>query len=576
MPDLFEQRRRIGHVTSSTGDGVWSTLPEAAHHPSAHHGERLVFGQVGQFVVIQTTGRPAFGRITEVKTVERSDQQLENRASGSRLPAEAHVQLLSSLRSDGRGARGILDQPRIGDVVFLARPETLQDVIEPDRDSSHPRLPLGVLSDPSRAPVTMTVSSLFGRHCAIFGATGSGKSWTVAHLLEELQLLNGKAILIDATGEFHELTRGVQHCSVGTGRDKPEKRVVAALPHAAVAEDGIMAFLRPTASAQLPRLREAIRSLRLAHVIKGTEDGTRWLDEHGCIQKENKDRSAFNRLMSSHTKAIEDPHGPFDFGRLAHQVAYECVYLSGRAPNAHLFGGRDENAIGYCSSLMLRIVDTMNDPHVSEILLPTKDTPSVLTVIDEFVAGEENLLRISVRSLPFARNLREIVVDTIGRHLLGKARDDVFRDAPLIVFIDEAHQFFGKVVGDEFTAVELDSWEVIAKEGRKYGLTTCMATQRPRDIPAPVVSQVGTHVVHRLSDGRDREYVESASTELDRGAARLLPGLVEGEALLVGVDFPVPISVLMTPPAKRPESEGPKYHHWADAPTPSGAARPAG
>jgi DNA helicase HerA-like ATPase len=59
--------------------------------------------------------------------------------------------------------------------------------------------------------------------------------------------------------------------------------------------------------------------------------------------------------------------------------------------------------------------------------------------------------------------------------------------APLLVFIDEAHQFLNKRIGEETNRFELDAFGNIAKEGRKYGLNTIIATQRPRDIPEDVL-----------------------------------------------------------------------------------------
>src|ERR1019366_8948530 len=109
-------------------------------------------------------------------------------------------------------------------------------------------------------------------------------------------------------------------------------------------------------------------------------------------------------------------------------------------------------------------------------------------------------------------------------------------------FLDEAHQFLNRQIGDELLQVQLDAFGVIAKEGRKYGLVTVIATQRPRDIAEDVLSQMGTMVVHRLVSPYDRETVERASGEIDKAAASFLPVLAQGEALVIGVDFPIPLA----------------------------------
>ena len=130
---------------------------------------------------------------------------------------------------------------------------------------------------------------------------------------------------------------------------------------------------------------------------------------------------------------------------------------------------------------------------------------------------------------------------------------------PTVVVLDEAHQFLSKSIGDENNRVSLDAFGLIAKEGRKYGLTTLLATQRPRDIPEDVLSQMGMFIVHRLINERDRDIVEKACGNLDGSAAAFLPTLGQGEAILVGVDFPMPTPIKVTEPEYPPQSEGPSY-----------------
>src|SRR6185503_5973027 len=132
-----------------------------------------------------------------------------------------------------------------------------------------------------------------------------------------------------------------------------------------------------------------------------------------------------------------------------------------------------------------------------ECLFQTNGT-SLVDEIDSFLSDETlSVALVSFRDVRFEHNTREVLLNIIGRHLLGLARSGRFKVRPLIVFLDEAHQFLGRIVGDEYGSVRLDSFGLIAKEGRKYGLTCVLATQRPRDIPQDVLSQLGTLLVHR-------------------------------------------------------------------------------
>lgn len=136
-----------------------------------------------------------------------------------------------------------------------------------------------------------------------------------------------------------------------------------------------------------------------------------------------------------------------------------------------------------------------------------------------------------------------------------------------VICVDEAHQFLSKELGDDYAKYALDAFDLIAKEGRKFGLSICLATQRPRDIPSAVLGQMGTLIVHRLTNDRDRNMVERAARELDRAEAEFLPNLVPGQALLLGVDFPIPLTIQVSPPSTPPDSRGPDFQkHWKKKP----------
>lgn len=82
---------------------------------------------------------------------------------------------------------------------------------------------------------------------------------------------------------------------------------------------------------------------------------------------------------------------------------------------------------------------------------------------------------------------------------MNLARNNQFKEQPIVLFLDEAHQFLNKsVVDNYFASSSLSAFDQIAKECRKYGLFLCLATQMPRDIPIGTLSQIGTFIIHRL------------------------------------------------------------------------------
>ena len=151
------------------------------------------------------------------------------------------------------------------------------------------------------------------------------------------------------------------------------------------------------------------------------------------------------------------------------------------------------------------------------------------------------------------------MVNAIGKFLLNKARNRDFQESPLVVLIDEAHQFLNKSIKDEyFDTKPLDAFDSIAKECRKYGLFLCIATQMPRDIPIGTLSQMGTFIVHRLINYNDKEAISNACSTANKNTLDFLPILGEGEAVLTGVDFPMPVIMKFDLPENEPNSGTPK------------------
>jgi hypothetical protein len=371
-------------------------------------------------------------------------------------------------------------------------------------------------------------------------------------------------ILIDATGEFRSLGSSAVHVALGSCDNEPSARLVS-IPHQHLRESDRNAFIAPSGGSQLPKLRAAVRSLRLAAVLEGHEPSyieAKGLAGHtadqGLITKAGQDRLSLDLATRHFMRQVENPYGQFDIRALPAQIMAECVWPSDKSVPGR-FGGIDQNAQGYVSSMISRIDDLLQTKEIMDVISGDPTIPSLLTEISSWLKrGDPGILRVSLRNLTFSHGLREILVNVVGHSLLTMARRGDFHDNPVVVGLDEAHQFFDATVGDEVTT-HLDAFDLIAKEGRKYGLTVCLATQRPGDLPPAVLSQVGMLIVHRLADGKDRQRVEQAAAELDMSAMKLLPGLVPGEAVFMGVDFPVPVSVKVRPPRYKPESDGPRY-----------------
>lgn len=566
----FAPERQVGTVYEAEGSYVGIAFTDASKLPKALFGEYIGRGEVGEFLVVDVGGVAAFGRVLKVGTPVANSDALEHPRAGGRIPVQGRLQLLSTLRLDGTAVRGIAKYPKVGDLVYAASGKTIAAVLDMGLIDRNQAIPIGRLSVDESIEVNVPLARLFGRHLAIVGATGSGKSWTLGHLAESIAVRGGKLILIDATGEFHTLGDTARHLAFGSDDDEPTGAKVVGIPHYRMRESDRNAFLNPSSGTQLPKLREALRSLRLAHAIAGDPGAEAahkgLLAVDGGINKVRRKIATFGSAVRKYGTVVEDPHAPFDIKLIGKQIQWECIWPTDRQDPSN-FGDFDYTQIGYVSTLVSRVNDLIQTPEIMNVIDPQQATEDALGLIRTWVADTDSpVLRISLRNLTFANHLREIVVNIIGQELLASARRGSFRSTPLVAAIDEAHQFFDVEVGDEHSKSRLSAFDAIAKEGRKYGLTACVVTQRPGDLPAGVLSQVGMTIVHRLADGRDRQRIERAAAEIDHSATQLLPGLVPGEAILMGVDFPVPVSVRVQRPVHPPASDGPRYTNWGAAP----------
>jgi len=564
LPHPFDDQRYMGTVTQVGPSSVRANFPLAGSQGSRlHHGHRIPGGEVGEFVVVECDELALFGRVLDVRLPEKERLTVEPSLG---KPGDLHpvgmIQLLATLDLSRMSITpGLGRHPRLGSRVYSAHPRTVRWMISEAARKKNAKssvsLDVACLTDDPSVSISVTPEQLFGRHCAVLGTTGGGKSWTVARIIEQALRFSSKLILLDATGEFWKLDSDrISHVTLGEGSRLPDGATEVSFPHSDLIESDLFALFRPGGQSQGPKLREAIRSLRLLQKKPDLDNG------QGNLVKRGQKRHPIETAFTLHSDYVESSRSLFSALSLAKQIREECIWPFDRSSEDYYGGFSQEE--GYCLSLMMRIESIVGSADYACVFNPG-ELPTVCESIEEFLSAEEkSLLRISLQNVPFGNNAREVVANAIGRVLLDRAREGSFREQPLVVFLDEAHQFLNRTIGDEHLKVELESFGLIAKEGRKYGLTICIATQRPRDIPQDVLSQMGTLLVHRLINDRDREVVERAAGEIDRSAAEFLPTLGPGEAIIIGVDIPVPIAIQVQIPDAKPDSRGPDYQvHWS-------------
>jgi hypothetical protein len=409
-----------------------------------HYGSSLEAGRVGEFVVIEASDHAVFGRVVSVRLPEKERLAVEEElGKASEANPIGFVQLMATVAlKDGRIEAGVPVHPRLGARCFSAHPELIQWLAQHsksvDREGAM-LLDIAVLPFSTETKISIAPESLFGRHCAVLGATGGGKSWTMARLMEQACQFRAKILLIDATGEFYT-QRGDHVVHTYFGDDEETKAIPGSravyFPYAKLTEGDLFALFRPTAQFQAPKLRQAMKSLKLAVLEPG-------LSTDGVLKKADQPRKKFDDAAIAHAKSLEKQDALFYVEKLKFQIAEECLTFPS---DPSKFGSPDSKEIGFCNGLIQRVEQMVSAPELACIFRPDKNSQSdfIKLTLNPFLHDpNQRLLRISLKDLSFEHSVREVLVNAIGRYLLAQGRLGTFQSLPLIVILDEAHQFLG-------------------------------------------------------------------------------------------------------------------------------------
>lgn len=563
----YDPTRRIGSVINVSASEVTVNLSKAGSgEPSWSFGSRIAAGEVNEFVFIDVGETAILGKLIKVwieggerLTVDDlTDKPYENHPIGL-------VQLLVSLDSTtGLNFKGVKQYPRLGSQLYSAHPKLVSQLAEGKQDDNGDKiyLPIAFFPNDPSVSINVTPENLFSRHCAILGATGGGKSYSMTTLIEQVKVAGGKAIVIDPTGEYSSL--GCETFYVGN-HHKANSNNKVTFPHWQFTDSDIRAFLRPSAQSQSPKLDAAIESQKIVWNFWNAQPQNLTISPQYILMKSGQLKEPYENSLLSMTSIIDN--APWIFKNLPEQIVNECVWPNGGVsskPIETVWGGRADNDVGHCLNLISRIKSYANNVNLKWMIDVDTNLQTIPNLIDAFCMPNypQKIIRLDLSEVPFEANSREILVNATGRKLLSVARKGLIsHENPLLVFIDEAHQFLNKTVGEDSSKYRLDSFGDISKEGRKYGLNTVIATQRPRDIPEDVLSQIGTLIVHRLTNHLDQEIVKRSVGAIDQRSASFLPVLGQGEALMLGVDFPFPMTVKIKRPINAPTSKSASFSH---------------
>jgi uncharacterized protein len=405
--------------------------------------------------------------------------------------------------------RGVSIFPALEDAVYLATPEDLGQVYAPPREAA---IPVGSIHQDTDVPAFLLVNDLLGKHFSIVGTTGSGKSCAVATILRSVIERNPHAhvMLLDPHCEYaHAFPNEAIVLSPGDGLH---------LPYWLFNFDEFaeIVFGSVHRAEQWKILGEAVLSAKIAYFGKTPTD------RHVSIDTPMPYRvSDLIRYLDNAMGSLNRPESV---------AAYQLV-------KTRIMALQNDMRFTFMFGTSLTLRDEMSDILSQLFRIPVNGKP--ITILDLSGVPSEVL---------------NVVVSVLCRLTFDFS---VWSETqmPITIVCEEAHRYAPRDKDTGFEPVKR-ALSRIAKEGRKYGVSLCVVSQRPSDLDPSLLSECNTLFALRMTNQEDQDIVRGALPEASHGVMKFLPALRNGEAIVVGegVSMPMRICFQPLPEDRRPRS----------------------
>jgi len=406
--------------------------------------------------------------------------------------------------------------------------------------SADERLKLGTFVADRSADAIASGDKFFQRHAAILGSTGSGKSWAVALILERAAKLKYPNIVVfDMHGEYAPLADksnggfAQRYRIAGPGDLTAPKEDALFLPYWLLNRDEMLSMILDRSDQNAPN--QASRFTLHVRDLKGAS-----LDAAG-------------KTKVKETFTVDSPI-PYSLLDLVTRLKTDNT-TKGVGKTGAIKGEWEDKLTRFISRLDAKL----DDRRYGFMFSPPAEALDYGWLAKQIV----RLLRADsgngIKIIDFSEvpaDVLPVVTGTLAR-LLYDVQFWMNADArtPITLLCDEAHLYLP--VKDDADAVQrqaLWSFERIAKEGRKYGFSLLVVSQRPSDVSRTILSQCNNFLALRLTNDTDQNVIKRLMPDSLVGLTAMLPMLDTGEALLLGDAVLLPTRIKLDQPKVKPDS----------------------
>lgn len=405
--------------------------------------------------------------------------------------------------------RGISNFPLPLQKVYLTPTSELKQIFTSAEESEN-LIKIGTYSSTGGTVCLADLNELLGKHSAILGSTGSGKSGAVTVLLKSIidknkdfDTWNPRIVILDPHNEY--TTAFIGNCS---------------------------SFSTDNGSLKLPYWLLSLEEL--CDLLLGKAEFTATTQKN-IVKKallECRKKSAVIFGIDEDKITIDSPI-PFKISEFKDLIDQDRIKLT------------DSKQDSYKS--LLNKLESLNDDSRYNFLMEdwTSGKDNITEVIKQFISNDTSIHIIDLSGIPneVAGIISSVIARTLFNFKVWETADE--RESnPILLVCEEAHRYVPNRGEAQYQAAQ-EAIKRIAKEGRKYGLSLMLVSQRPSELESTVLSQANSWIVLRLTNEIDREYVKGILPDSLTGLTKNLSGLRKREAIFVGLAALIPSKILL-------------------------------
>ncbi len=497
-------------------------------------------------------------------------------------------QAVGTLVDDKSFQRASVLLPVPTEPAFPADKDTMDKLFAEDADY---QFPLGQLSLNKATAVKLHGDRFFSKHVAIVGSTGSGKSCAVARILQDVVGIvdeknsnismqkNSHVVIFDIHDEYSAAFSLHEEQKFTLNRlDIDSLQLPYWLMNSEELESMFIESNEQNSHNQVSQFKQAVILNKEKHnpdikemtydtpVYFSIEEVHRYID--------NMNREVIGRLAGENKPKLED--GTLVENREDHYFDKQCEFVAPSTATATKATNGPFN--GEFNRFVSRLDTKLADKRLRFLLHPAKPdgepfkTGDFEQIIKQFVGylKRANITIVDLSGIPF--EVLSITVSLVSRLIFDFCfhysklchKKEALNDVPVMIVCEEAHNYIPQREDAAYRASRR-SLERVAKEGRKYGLSLMVVSQRPSEVSETIFAQCNNFLALRLTNSADQNYVKRLFPDNSSGITDILPNLAPGECVVVGDAVLLPAVVQMALPKPEPHSRSVRFHkEWKE------------